>query len=157
MIRARRNLSLVIGGVLVTMLVLLGLFGPLLARHDPLTIDLRLALAGPDLVHPLGCDALGRDIPQTLRGWCGADVGVMNTSVGATALHDLAAQWGAEGRPLYVVATNADVVNDVLSGIPVEPTARAVNPYFLQQTLTRRPSAYAPQAFQMVVARVPTS
>jgi len=62
MIRARRNLSLVIGGVLVTMLVLLGLFGPLLARHDPLTIDLRLALAGPDLVHPLGCDALGRDI-----------------------------------------------------------------------------------------------
>jgi len=102
-------------------------------------------------------DALGRDIPQTLRGWCGADVGVMNTSVGATALHDLAAQWGAEGRPLYVVATNADVVNDVLSGIPVEPTARAVNPYFLQQTLTRRPSAYAPQAFQMVVARVPTS
>ena len=35
MIRMRRNLSLAIGGALVAILILLGIFGPLLARHDP--------------------------------------------------------------------------------------------------------------------------
>jgi peptide/nickel transport system permease protein len=62
MIRMRRNLSLGIGGALVAILILLGIFGPLLARQDPLAIDLRRVLAGPDVAHPLGCDALGRDM-----------------------------------------------------------------------------------------------
>jgi peptide/nickel transport system permease protein len=60
--RLRRNLSLGIGGTLVTILILIGIFGPLMAHRDPLAIDLRLALTGPTPGHPLGCDALGRDM-----------------------------------------------------------------------------------------------
>src|SRR5450432_1349238 len=60
--RLRRNLSLGIGGTLVTILILVGVLGPLFAPHDPLAIDLRLALAGPSAGHPLGCEALGRDL-----------------------------------------------------------------------------------------------
>jgi peptide/nickel transport system permease protein len=60
--RLRTNLSLGIGGTLVAILILIGIFGPLITRHDPLAIDLRLALAGPKPNHPLGCDALGRDM-----------------------------------------------------------------------------------------------
>ncbi|HVN26853.1 MAG TPA: ABC transporter permease [Candidatus Binataceae bacterium] len=58
----RRNLSLGIGATLVAILLIIGTFGPMLARNDPLAIDLPLALAGPTMGHPLGCDALGRDI-----------------------------------------------------------------------------------------------
>ena len=60
--RLRRNLSLGIGALLVTILILAGIFGPLFTSHDPLAIDLPLALAGPTARHPLGCDALGRDM-----------------------------------------------------------------------------------------------
>jgi peptide/nickel transport system permease protein len=60
--RLRRNLSLGIGATLVAMLILTGVFGPWFASHDPLAIDLPLALAGPTAGHPLGCDALGRDM-----------------------------------------------------------------------------------------------
>ncbi len=60
--RLRRNLSLGLGGTLVAILILIGIFGPAFARHDPLAIDLRLALAGPNGGHLLGCDALGRDM-----------------------------------------------------------------------------------------------
>src|ERR1700683_1995071 len=58
----RRNLSLGLGGALVAILILSGIFGPLIAHHDPLAIDLRLALARPTSGHPLGCDSLGRDM-----------------------------------------------------------------------------------------------
>jgi peptide/nickel transport system permease protein len=60
--RLQRNLSLGIGGTLAAILILLGIFGPLMTHRDPLAIDLRLALAGPSASHPLGCDALGRDM-----------------------------------------------------------------------------------------------
>ena len=59
---SRLNPSLVVGAMLVSLLLLLGIFGPLFTTHGPLTIDLRLALAGPTASHPLGCDALGRDM-----------------------------------------------------------------------------------------------
>jgi peptide/nickel transport system permease protein len=60
--RIQRNFSLGIGATLVTLLLLAGIFGPLLSHRDPLAIDLPRALAGPAPGHPLGCDALGRDI-----------------------------------------------------------------------------------------------
>jgi peptide/nickel transport system permease protein len=60
--RLPRNFSLGIGGSLVAILIGIGIFGPLFAHHDPLAIDLHLVLVGPTAGHPLGCDALGRDI-----------------------------------------------------------------------------------------------
>jgi peptide/nickel transport system permease protein len=64
--RAQKNLSLGIGGTLVAVLIIIGIFGPLVSHHDPLAIDLNLALAGPTAHHPLGCDALGRDMLSRL-------------------------------------------------------------------------------------------
>src|SRR5262249_15687618 len=58
----RRNPSLAIGASLVAILLVVGTLGPSLTHDDPLTINLPLALAGPMRGHPLGCDALGRDI-----------------------------------------------------------------------------------------------
>jgi ABC-type dipeptide/oligopeptide/nickel transport system permease subunit len=54
--------------IVVVLCVLMALFAPLLAPHDPTTADLfrRLQppfwLDGGELAYPLGCDALGRDI-----------------------------------------------------------------------------------------------
>jgi peptide/nickel transport system permease protein len=57
-----KNPSLMIGGALVMVLVIAGVLGPLVVHVDPTAIDLASALAGPSATHPLGCDALGRDI-----------------------------------------------------------------------------------------------
>jgi peptide/nickel transport system permease protein len=64
-----RNLSLAAGALMVSLLLLLAAVGPHLAAADPLAIDLRNALAAPSRAHPLGCDALGRDLlARTLWG-----------------------------------------------------------------------------------------
>jgi peptide/nickel transport system permease protein len=64
-----RNLSLTAGALMVTVLLMLALIGPNLDGVDPLAINLPHALAGPDKEHPLGCDALGRDmLARTLWG-----------------------------------------------------------------------------------------
>jgi peptide/nickel transport system permease protein len=79
------NLPLRVGGVLVTILFAIAVLGPFLAG-DPLTIHLSDALAGPSLHHPLGCDALGRDLlARTLWG-ARISVGVAAAVVAASLL-----------------------------------------------------------------------
>jgi peptide/nickel transport system permease protein len=64
-----RNPSLAAGAIIVAMLMAVAAAGPYLACADPLAIDLKHVLAGPSLAHPLGCDALGRDLlARTLWG-----------------------------------------------------------------------------------------
>ncbi len=46
----------------VTILVMGAVFAPLLARHDPVRIDLMSALAPPSAEHWLGTDVQGRDV-----------------------------------------------------------------------------------------------
>ena len=60
--RLVKNPSLVLGGALVAMLAVAGALGPMLVHANPTAIDLGNALAGPSALHPLGCDALGRDV-----------------------------------------------------------------------------------------------
>jgi len=57
-----RNPSLIVGATLVAMLAAAAIIGPLLITADPLAIDLGRVLAAPARGHPLGCDALGRDV-----------------------------------------------------------------------------------------------
>jgi peptide/nickel transport system permease protein len=65
----RGNLSLTAGGLMVAALLLIAAAGPSLDRTDPLAINLGHALAPPSRAHPLGCDALGRDmLARTLWG-----------------------------------------------------------------------------------------
>jgi peptide/nickel transport system permease protein len=47
---------------ILTALALIALFAPVLAPHDPNAIDASRILAKPDLAHPFGSDALGRDV-----------------------------------------------------------------------------------------------
>lgn len=59
-VRARRAL------VAVGLLVVVGLFGPLLAPYSPEAMELERRLEGPSPAHPLGLDELGRDVLSRL-------------------------------------------------------------------------------------------
>jgi peptide/nickel transport system permease protein len=52
----------VAGAAILAVLVLVALLAPLLAPHDPESIDQLRVLAAPDAAHPFGSDALGRDV-----------------------------------------------------------------------------------------------
>ncbi|GAA2810749.1 ABC transporter permease [Kribbella solani] len=60
--RWRTNLSLSTGIGLLVFIGLLGVFAPLVTRHDPLAQDAANPLAGPSAAHWLGTDQLGRDV-----------------------------------------------------------------------------------------------
>jgi peptide/nickel transport system permease protein len=62
----RRRASLFIGGAMVATVVVIALFAPWLAPHDPDAQQLELRLLGPSLQHPLGLDELGRDLLSRL-------------------------------------------------------------------------------------------
>ncbi len=51
-----------VGGVLVGLFVLLGLFGPLIAPYDPAGQDLFATMEPPSAAHWFGADQVGRDI-----------------------------------------------------------------------------------------------
>lgn len=51
-----------LGLVILGLLVLVAILAPILAPHDPESIDSNRLLAGPTLNHPFGSDALGRDV-----------------------------------------------------------------------------------------------
>ena len=60
--RFLRSPSAMAGLIIVTLLILAGLFAPLLTPYDPAQQDLRSVLQAPSLSHPLGTDQLGRDV-----------------------------------------------------------------------------------------------
>ncbi|MFE7934193.1 ABC transporter permease [Streptomyces sp. NBC_00080] len=60
--RFLQNRLAVVGLVIVTLLVLVAVFGPWLAPQDPSAQDLMNTLAGPSAQHWMGTDALGRDL-----------------------------------------------------------------------------------------------
>ncbi|HEV7732274.1 MAG TPA: ABC transporter permease [Candidatus Binatia bacterium] len=68
--RRRAGLGAVIaGGAIVVLVALLGAAAPLVTSASPYTTDLDARLAPPDHAHPLGQDALGRDVlARLLRG-----------------------------------------------------------------------------------------
>jgi peptide/nickel transport system permease protein len=51
-----------IGAVVLLALVAIAILAPLIAPHDPDAIDVNRILAAPNLAHPFGSDALGRDV-----------------------------------------------------------------------------------------------
>jgi peptide/nickel transport system permease protein len=58
----RLNLLATVGMVLVAVFVILAIFAPWIAPHDPAGINLPDRLAGPSPAHWFGTDELGRDI-----------------------------------------------------------------------------------------------
>ena len=61
-LRQKQNLKLAIVGGILLAIALMTIFAPWLAPYDPLQIDMTNRLADPSPAHPLGTDALGRDV-----------------------------------------------------------------------------------------------
>jgi peptide/nickel transport system permease protein len=57
-----RNRSALVGLILVIAIILIAIFAPLLAPHNPLTQSITNRLEGPSPGYPLGRDAYGRDV-----------------------------------------------------------------------------------------------
>jgi len=60
--RLRRDTRAVIGVSVVTLITLAAVLAPLIARHDPLAIDLAAQLTRPGVEHWMGTDIQGRDV-----------------------------------------------------------------------------------------------
>jgi peptide/nickel transport system permease protein len=57
-----KNKLALFGALTILALMLIAVFAPFIAMHDPTSIDIKDALRGPCKAHPFGTDALGRDI-----------------------------------------------------------------------------------------------
>ncbi|UHQ98035.1 ABC transporter permease (plasmid) [Natrinema zhouii] len=62
----RTNAQLRFGGGVVCLLGIVAFVGPVLSPYDPTAQALGARLEGPSLAHPLGTDALGRDVATRL-------------------------------------------------------------------------------------------
>ncbi len=58
----RKSPTLILGTLLLALIVLVAIFGPLVAPYDPIEQDLRGQLKPPSSQHLMGTDELGRDI-----------------------------------------------------------------------------------------------
>jgi peptide/nickel transport system permease protein len=84
----RRNPTMAAGGGLLIMMVLVGVFAPVLGTTDPLNINPIERLSAPSELHWFGTDMLGRDVySRTLYGTrislvVGLTVALVSTSLG---------------------------------------------------------------------------
>jgi len=97
--RFLRNRNAVIGGVLVAIAVLTALFATSLAPHSYTETSMLLVWGEPDAQHPLGLDALGRDILSRIivgaRVSLGVAAGVLTLTLAfGTAVGMAAAYFG---------------------------------------------------------------
>ena len=80
----RRHPRIFIGGTLITLLLLMAVFAPLLAPYDPTAVDVSVSLDPPSAQHWLGTDDLGRDVLSRVM-WgarISLSVGVISVSIG---------------------------------------------------------------------------
>jgi len=75
-----------IGLVIVTLLILLGIFGRVAAPYDPNAIDMSARFLPPTVAHPLGTDDFGRDtLSRIMYGArISLQVGIIAVSIAAT-------------------------------------------------------------------------
>ncbi len=60
--KAWRNIILILGLIIVGFFILVAIFAPLIASHDPTAIDVTKTFLAPSSVHLFGTDELGRDV-----------------------------------------------------------------------------------------------
>ena len=76
----------IIGGVIVLAFVLMAVFAPWLAPHDPLKIDVMHKFSGPSLEHWAGTDQLGRDLLSRIIYGARTALGVAVTATGIAGI-----------------------------------------------------------------------
>lgn len=82
----RRNLVTAIAAAMVTLLLVMALFGPLLAPYDPLATDATAILMPPSTTHWFGTDSLGRDILSRVMVAARLDVAIALSAVAISAV-----------------------------------------------------------------------
>ena len=90
--------------------------------------------------------------PQTLRSFCNVPVVVAARGATPRAIRTLAARWREQGRQLFVVGERAQAIRQMFPAAIVRSTGWRADSHFLEQTLTRIPSKYAPVRLQVTIA-----
>jgi len=87
LLKLLKNKQVLVGSVIVLLFVIIALFAPLLAPHDPLYTNVRVRLQPPCSVHPLGTDDLGRDMLSRIMFGARVSlfVGLSATAIGGAA------------------------------------------------------------------------
>ncbi|MCY3902756.1 MAG: ABC transporter permease [Caldilineaceae bacterium] len=81
--RFRRHKLAVIGACVLAVIVIVAMFAPVLAPHDPNSIDLNLSYVSPSGAHLLGTDISGRDLLSRLifASRISVSVGLVSVSI----------------------------------------------------------------------------
>ncbi len=81
--RLKRDHAAMFGLVIVALLVLVGIFAPLLAPQDPFKVNLEIRLLPPSFAHLLGTDHFGRDILSRIifGARISLEVGIISSSI----------------------------------------------------------------------------
>ena len=111
------------------------------------------ASIGPDAaVVVLQDGGLDHVLTQTIRSWCDVPTAGATEQFDRVAAVQLDALWAQRGRRLVVVGDSEQVSKYVVGSlIEIE----AINPFELEQTLTRAPSGFVPGvSYRFVVGRV---
>ena len=83
--RRKQNIKLALVCAILGAIVLMTIFAPWLAPYDPLEVNMELRLLDPCRAHPLGTDALGRDVlSRVIYGArVSLEVGIIAVGIGA--------------------------------------------------------------------------
>jgi len=126
------------GGAIVLTVLLLVIFAPVFATHDPNAIDLRARLAAPSLTHFFGTDEVGRDIYSRILygGRQSVAVGffvVIVAGLSGTLIGAFAGLIG--GRVDTVIMRLMDVVLSVPSLVLIMALAAALGPSLINAAI----------------------
>ena len=109
----RRHRLAMIGLTILTLLTISAIFAPVIAGHDPFSVDLSAYRTGPSPEHPLGTDSAGRDVFSRLlhAGRVSLSVGLIAVSIYTAIGVILGALAGFYGGKLdAVIMRLADIV-----------------------------------------------
>lgn len=101
-----RNPRIIVGGGLVTFLILMALTAPWISPYDPIAVDVQQALEPPGGAHWLGTDDLGRDVLSRVI-WgsrISLAVGVIAVGIGFTLGVSIGLAAGYLGGPFDLIA-----------------------------------------------------
>ena len=115
--RAARDPAVVVGTTGLFLVLFLAAFGPVIWAADPTLVHLDQALNAPSLAHPMGTDAVGRDIFARFNAGARTSIliGLLAVTTGATIGTLIGLLTGAIGGIFDAVAMR---INDVLLAFP---------------------------------------
>ena len=117
-------------------------------------IDDVCEVLGPDAaVLIVGEGDLAAHLPAALRSFCGAAV-AHAAAVAPGRVEELAAGWGAEGRPMFVMAATPTALDAISPSVGTAAYFAHRSDSLLELTLRRRPERLLPDQIQIAVAPV---